>query len=236
MATESAIGAATLLPLGELNTPLRARLRDPGQAQAPSRTVEDTVTLSPEARDAAALRQPAAAAPAAAGDELSDQERAALAALKRRDAQVRRHERAHQTAGGGLVGPARFEFQRGPDGKSYAVGGEVSIDSSPAPTPEATIDKMAAVIRAALAPVDPSTTDRQVAAQARQTQAEARGELAQEREQEAARAEADKAQREERLGLSESGSAEASRAAAAYARTEDAVQAAFAAAGFSLNA
>ncbi|MGC8677083.1 MAG: putative metalloprotease CJM1_0395 family protein [Hydrogenobaculum sp.] len=54
----------------------------------------------------------------------------------------------------------------GPNSKKYAVGGDVSIDVSPGPTPQDTIRKMERVIKAALAPVDPSAQDRAVAAQA----------------------------------------------------------------------
>jgi hypothetical protein len=56
----------------------------------------------------------------------------------------------------------------------YAVGGEVKIDISPESTPEATIRKMQQVRKAALAPAQPSSTDRAVAAQATQIEAQAR--------------------------------------------------------------
>lgn len=45
---------------------------------------------------------------------------------------MRAHEQAHKTAAGGLAqGGATFEYQTGPDGKQYAVSGEVKIDTSP---------------------------------------------------------------------------------------------------------
>ncbi|MFQ5934609.1 MAG: putative metalloprotease CJM1_0395 family protein [Dehalococcoidia bacterium] len=48
---------------------------------------------------------------------------AEIARLKARDAQVRAHEQAHVAAAGGLAtGGPKFSFQRGPDGKLYAVG------------------------------------------------------------------------------------------------------------------
>jgi hypothetical protein len=56
----------------------------------------------------------------------------------------------------------------------YAVGGEVQIDTSPAGSPEATIRKMQQIRRAALAPSQPSGTDRAVAAQASQIETQAR--------------------------------------------------------------
>jgi hypothetical protein len=62
----------------------------------------------------------------------------------------------------------------------YAVGGEVPIDLSPvADNPQATLQKAAAIQRAALAPAEPSGPDRQVAAQAAALAAQARQEIAQ---------------------------------------------------------
>jgi hypothetical protein len=73
---------------------------------------------------------------------------------------------------------AVFDYKTGPDGKQYAVGGHVDIDTSAVPNnPQATIQKMQTVQRAALAPTDPSGEDRNVAAQAAQTAAKAQSEL-----------------------------------------------------------
>jgi hypothetical protein len=108
--------------------------------------------------------------------ELSDEERQLLKELRARDAEVRAHEQAHLASAGPYAnGAPTFEFQTGPDGRQYAVGGEVSIDSSPVPgDPEATVRKAQTIKRAALAPSDPSAQDRQVAAQAAQLEAQAR--------------------------------------------------------------
>ena len=104
----------------------------------------------------------------------------ALQALAARDRAVRAHEAAHKAAGGALTGPIRFEYQSGPDGKRYAVGGEVSIDTSEvAGDPNATLLKANRIRSAALAPVDPSAQDRAVAAQAVQMATEARREILQ---------------------------------------------------------
>lgn len=86
--------------------------------------------------------------------------------LRAIDRDVRAHEMAHKIAGGDLTGPINYKYVIGPNGKKYAVGGDVSIDVSPGPTPQATVKKMERVIKAALAPVDPSAQDRAVAAQA----------------------------------------------------------------------
>ncbi|RUM53159.1 MAG: catalase, partial [Marinomonas sp.] len=65
-------------------------------------------------------------------------------------------------------------------GKRYITDGEVQIDVSPiANDPQATIEKMKQVYRAALAPAEPSAADRSVASEAQQQIAEATAELAQ---------------------------------------------------------
>ena len=111
-------------------------------------------------------------------DQLSDEEQARMDALKARDQEVRAHERAHQMVGGQYAGAASYTFEQGPDGRSYAVGGEVPIDASEIKgDPEATIEKMEQVKAAALAPVEPSGQDRKVAAMADAKAAQARAEL-----------------------------------------------------------
>jgi hypothetical protein len=101
---------------------------------------------------------------------------AMLRQLQSRDATVRNHEAAHIGAGGGVVtGGARYSYQKGPDGRNYAIGGEVGIDSSPVSgNPQATLSKMALVKAAALAPSEPSAADQSVAAAATQIEAQAR--------------------------------------------------------------
>jgi hypothetical protein len=102
-----------------------------------------------------------------------------LRELAARDLEVRTHEQAHASVGGELAGAASYSFTQGPDGARYAVSGEVSIDVSNVPgDPQATIDKMARVRRAALAPAEPSAQDRQVAAMATQKMTEAQADLA----------------------------------------------------------
>lgn len=101
-----------------------------------------------------------------------------IAQLKARDSAVRAHEQAHIAASGGLAeGGPSFVYQRGPDGKNYAIGGEVNIDASPGRTPQETITKAQLVRAAALAPADPSPQDRSVAAHATQMELQARAEL-----------------------------------------------------------
>jgi hypothetical protein len=98
--------------------------------------------------------------------------------LQARDTVVRAHEAAHIAAGGGTItSGASYSYQKGPDGREYAIGGEVGIDASPVPgDPKATIAKMATVRAAALAPAQPSGQDLSVAASASMAEAQARAE------------------------------------------------------------
>lgn len=123
---------------------------------------------------------------AAEGDELSQEEEGQVRDLKKRDAEVKQHEQAHASVGGPYAGSPSYEYARGPDGKRYAVSGEVPIDASAEREPEQTIRKMEIVIRAALAPAEPSPQDRQVAAQASQQRSEAQAELQKKRAEEQA--------------------------------------------------
>ena len=136
---------------------------------------------------------------------LSDEEKAAVANLKERDREVRAHENAHASAGGGFTGAPSYEFTRGPDGVQYAVGGQVDIDvSEVAGDPRATIAKLEIVRSAALAPARPSGQDRAVAAAAAAKTQEARAELAaEEKEAREAKAPGDAAQPEGLPSLSQ---------------------------------
>lgn len=110
---------------------------------------------------------------------LYDSEKRETQDLQRRDQEVRAHEAAHKAAAGGYAtGGASFDYQRGPDGRQYAVGGEVSIDTSRPENPSEALSKAQTIQAAALAPAEPSAQDRQVAQAASQMAAEARSELA----------------------------------------------------------
>ncbi len=109
-----------------------------------------------------------------------EQDQRIIGRLAARDREVRAHEQAHASVGGQLAGSPSYEFQRGPDGVSYAVGGEVSISTSGVPgDPEATIAIAQQIRRAALAPADPSSQDRAVAAGAASLETQAIAQLAQ---------------------------------------------------------
>jgi hypothetical protein len=117
--------------------------------------------------------------------ELGEAEEKVVKELKARDAEVRHHEEAHARAGGAYAGTPTYQYQNGPDGRQYAIGGKTSIDISPiAGDPEATLRKMEVIKRAASAPADPSGADRAVIAGANATAQAARAELARERQEE----------------------------------------------------
>ncbi|MCC7167472.1 MAG: hypothetical protein IT565_07860, partial [Rhodospirillales bacterium] len=116
---------------------------------------------------------------------LSEEAQQVVDKLRKRDAEVRAHEQAHVTAGGPYAGAPSFTTTRGPDGQLYAIAGEVPIDVSPvASNPEATVRKMEQVKRAALAPSQPSSADRAVAAQAQAILLDAQSEAREAREME----------------------------------------------------
>lgn len=165
------LGPVTLSP-----AMMRASVRESSAVRAPS---------SPEtAATSATASDPAAAQAESAGQARLEQlrlrqEQLEIRDLAARDREVRSHEQAHAAAGGALAGSPSYSYVRGPDGRNYVTGGEVSIDSSPVPgDPQATLAKMEQVRRAALAPAEPSAQDLKVAAQAQAQAAQARGELA----------------------------------------------------------
>jgi hypothetical protein len=193
---------STLLQASILNSPLQLGALS---SQAPSKPADqvtgtptqsgasDTVSLSPEGKEKSRSVKDVETSPQSSSDstnELDQEEVAELTDLKQRDVEVRAHEQAHLSAAGGYAtGGASFTYQKGPDGQTYAVGGEVGIDMSAENDPNATIQKMQTVKRAALAPASPSSTDRQVAAQATVKETQARQELVQEQQEELLQAE-----------------------------------------------
>ncbi|MBN9672335.1 putative metalloprotease CJM1_0395 family protein [Roseibium aggregatum] len=118
------------------------------------------------------------------GDGLNEAEEKQVEKLAQRDREVRAHEQAHARVGGAYASAPSYTFQQGPDGKRYAIGGEVQIDTAKERTPEATVRKMQIVIRAATAPAEPSSQDLKVAQQARSQLSEAQAELRQQKAEE----------------------------------------------------
>ncbi len=156
-------------------------MRAVAEPVTPSRDVsgEDAAAKDAAATDgssAVVVRLSDKAAPRGPGTrELSDDEQRMVTELQSRDREVRTHEAAHQAAGGGYVGAASFSYQQGPDGRQYAIGGEVPVDLSVSgKDPSAVIAKMARVRAAALAPASPSAQDMAVAAAASAMEGKAR--------------------------------------------------------------
>lgn len=116
--------------------------------------------------------------------ELSASEEQLIAKLQARDTEVKAHEAAHIAAGSGVVsGGASFTYQTGPDGKQYAIGGEVPISVPESDDPDEMIANAQKVRGAALAPADPSPQDMRVASSASMMEARARAQKAKEESQ-----------------------------------------------------
>jgi hypothetical protein len=120
-----------------------------------------------------------------ADGELSEEDARRVDELAKTDREVRQHEQAHMAAGGALVtSGASYEYETGPDGKRYAVAGEVGISLAEGRTPEETLQRARQIRAAALAPADPSAQDRSIAAAAGQMEMRAMQEIAVQRMEE----------------------------------------------------
>ncbi|NJD39750.1 MAG: hypothetical protein FIA89_15735 [Geobacter sp.] len=177
---------------GVTGDPLSKR-PEPGSTQSAGdtgiRLPEDRVTLSGRQPSTEQAGKPGSPAEQAGkqpkpgekttpdGKSLEDpQIQAQIARLKQIEEKVKAHEAAHKAVGGNLASSASYSYTQGPDGRSYITGGEVQIDMSDGKTPQETISRMQQVIRAALAPADPSGQDRAVASAAASRMAEAQQE------------------------------------------------------------
>jgi len=85
--------------------------------------------------------------------------------FKSSDSRVRTHEQAH-TANGQTTTPISYKYQAGPDGKIYAVGGEVRLDTSLPSDPKAAAFKLSQIQKSASAPSGLSGADAQISIQA----------------------------------------------------------------------
>lgn len=140
------------------------------QQPSPSTTEAEDGMTSP--------RQEAQEEEAASSLALTTEEQQMVQELKQRDMEVKAHEMAHLAVAGQYAsGGASYTYQQGPDGRRYAIGGEVPIDLSAEKTPEETIAKMRTIKRAAMAPAEPSSADRSVAATATALENSARQEV-----------------------------------------------------------
>lgn len=113
---------------------------------------------------------------------LTEEEREEIERLRKRDRTVRAHENAHRAAAGRYARGIHYEYERGPDGKMYAVGGSTQIDTSIPSDPAQAYQKAKTLEAAATAPgSNLSDSDRRLAAAARGMAAQAAKEMAQER-------------------------------------------------------
>lgn len=140
-------------------------------------------TATPATRDSATRRPVRESGEAG---QLTSDEQAQIRELQQRDREVRAHEAAHRAAAGGMASGGSYTYKQGPDGRSYAVAGEVSIRMPSTNDPKVRLRQAETIRRAALAPADPSPQDRQVAAQASATAAQARGDVQAEQRQQLA--------------------------------------------------
>ncbi|MBZ0264971.1 hypothetical protein K8I28_09910 [bacterium] len=145
-----------------------------GHEQNPVKSAEPSIKNKPSKSDGG---QPQS--------ELSESEKKEVQELKERDREVRSHEQAHLAAAGGLAngGPV-FEYEKGPDGRQYAVGGHVSVSIGEGDTPEERLKNAKQAERAALAPAEPSAQDRKVASKARAEAQKAQKEMSEEKAEE----------------------------------------------------
>ncbi|WP_242482188.1 putative metalloprotease CJM1_0395 family protein [Thiocystis violacea] len=174
MEIHSSAGFSSVRPFAQAGEPRQA-----APAVADAGVAAESDPSAPDTADEEARKVGAAPQAASAEQSLSDEELREVQLLKQRDAEVRAHEQAHMAAGGQYVtGGPSYSYQRGPDGNSYAIGGEVGIDTSAiSGDPAAAIAKARTIIRAALAPAEPSGQDQRVAAAARSMEIDAQRQL-----------------------------------------------------------
>ena len=179
-------GAASPYTVAPFGPPVASNGRNPSGVLGTSAGLGETNSVTPDTRRPIGNVAEDEDGPRAGGQDLTDDERQQVQELKQRYQEVRRHEQAHVAAAGRYArGGPQFEFTTGPDGRQYATGGHVSIDVSPANTPEATILKAQIIRRAALAPAEPSGADGAVASAASQLETEARRQIQEARQAEA---------------------------------------------------
>jgi len=155
-----------------------------------SNDIEDTATISDEAKSLLESEQNQKAektnkSDTKSDDKLTSEEQEEIAKLKARDTEVKAHEQAHMAAAAGINASApNYEYQTGPDGKQYATGGEVSLSFSMSNDPEENIQNAETMRAAALAPSQPSGQDYAVAASAEKIIAEAKMQRAEQKQKE----------------------------------------------------
>ena len=100
-------------------------------------------------------------------NELDEADKDLIDRLQARDREVRAHEQSHVAAAGEYVrGAPTYTYQMGPDGKMYAIGGQVAVDVGKEADSSENLRKAHMISGAALGVDDPSAADASVAAMA----------------------------------------------------------------------
>ena len=170
------IGSVTSIPFD----PIAAGITRPGQ-----RTAENRENTALPGQQSGSEKDTAQASQAIGSTQLTEEEQKEVEKLKKRDREVRQHEQAHIRAAGNLaLGGPQYSYTTGPDGRRYVTDGSVSIDTSKEAEPKENIRKGDRIVKAALAPAEPSPQDLEVAAKGRQMKLEALSELRTQRQEE----------------------------------------------------
>ncbi|WP_445682072.1 putative metalloprotease CJM1_0395 family protein [Radicibacter daui] len=151
------LAAQAALPAGQLDSATASAVAQ-AAAQAATRTVQRT-----EVSGGAFKTE----------QQMDSGEKAQLAELRARDASVRKEEQTHAATAGVYAGSPQYKFERGPDGRQYAVEGSVSVKISAATlsSPEKAAAALKTIQDAALSPENPSAGDLSVFTQARAAEA-----------------------------------------------------------------
>ena len=88
-----------------------------------------------------------------------------LEKFKQSDSDIRTHEQIHASIGHTTT-PISYNYQQGPDGKMYAVGGHVRLDTSIPDDPKAAAFKLDQIQRASSGPAELSSADVGISTQA----------------------------------------------------------------------
>jgi hypothetical protein len=111
------------------------------------------------------------------GKQLTADQKAEVAKLAARDRDVRAHEVAHLAAAGSMASGVEYTYELGPDGRLYAVSGEVKVTIPIGLTPEQKLVEARRLHAAAEAPNDPSGQDITAVAQASKMETDALQEI-----------------------------------------------------------
>jgi hypothetical protein len=163
-------GNNTVNNINSVNPSISINNAEEEQKEVAAASTTDTVKISSAANQYSVANQ----------TDLSEEEQKTVEELKKVNDNVEKHEDAHQAVAGDLFKGKSITYKSGPDGKQYAVAGEVQIDTTAeSDDPQATMQKMERVRSAALAPSDPSAQDQKVASEASQAIMDAQAQMQQ---------------------------------------------------------